>query len=691
MTPSREHPFGAGDRPGPDSATAGNDPEPSSSPAVHAQTFRISATREQFSLLFGSPCDENGTIAVRLARQVILNPVAAKRFGGTLGKFIREYETAFGEIREGGEPVKDVKRPTVALSAEAIAEKAGALFRLKTALGLDGRYEQSFKVSSGELLSNRFLLGAGKAAMGLDAEKKLLEAASLIGMPGPLAEVFRARLGSASCIHFGFEGDAASAVYKMYLEFDLHDPAERAEDACSPRLLYLGFKWDVADPGKRALTRYTWYPWLSPGEITLRIAEMMGGKKDKGIPEAAETLLSLAGSRMPYRHILYLEATEEGNPRRSFDINVYPAQLRVAETYPILSMLCRRQGVPFNTFHALYDTIRASRFGHLAGGMDRTGKPFFTAYYGAVPLGGIEAETDGTRRIGSRAKRILQTEQREPDASRLFSSILRITPVPALERSFKFAKDTVLTDRFLVNIPRDPSKPERDEAIFSLCKEIEMPDDYLRLFLARYKEAKNVLFGYEKGETASIYKAYLEYTSRFQEALKTEPMPESVEIYDGFKWDLSDRARKVHTAYRAISVFSARDIAGRVALSYRGGVDAAVLRIIDDLLDLAGTRTAPGELIYFEASESGNPRQSFDINAYRANLKMEELCPLLLDMARHFAVDSESFNELYRALQWQFFGHLSGGIDRAGKSFLTVYCSEKGGAGRDHAAADRLR
>ena len=97
---------------------------------------------------------------------------------------------------------------------------------------------------------------------------------------------------------------------------------------------------------------------------------------------------------------------------------------------------------------------------------------------------------------------------------------------------------------------------------------------------------------------------------------------------------------------------------------------------------LAGSRTRPGEILYFEASEEGNPRNSFDINMYWANLQMAEIYPMLLNIARHYFIDLEQFEELYEGVKTQKFGHLSGGTDREGRDFLTVYFSEKGSSRR---------
>ena len=77
--------------------------------------------------------------------------------------------------------------------------------------------------------------------------------------------------------------------------------------------------------------------------------------------------------------------------------------------------------------------------------------------------------------------------------------------------------------------------------------------------------------------------------------------------------------------------------------------------------------------IYLEVSEEDNPRRSFDINLYKANLKLHELYPFLSKTSRHYSIPPEEFDPLYDQIRTRLFGHLAGGIDREGKDFLTIY------------------
>jgi hypothetical protein len=61
-----------------------------------------------------------------------------------------------------------------------------------------------------------------------------------------------------------------------------------------------------------------------------------------------------------------------------------------------------------------------------------------------------------------------------------------------------------------------------------------------------------------------------------------------------------------------------------------------------------------------------------------------EIYPFLLRMCQHYCTPPEQFAPLYARVKARTFGHLSGGIDREGRDFLTVYYGVKGYAPPDH-------
>jgi len=79
------------------------------------------------------------------------------------------------------------------------------------------------------------------------------------------------------------------------------------------------------------------------------------------------------------------------------------------------------------------------------------------------------------------------------------------------------------------------------------------------------------------------------------------------------------------------------------------------------------------DMHYLEVEEEGNPRKSFDINAYKAHLHLEELAPVLTDLARRYSIPQQKFQDLMGDISGKIFGHLSGGIDRSGRDFFTIH------------------
>ncbi len=554
------------------------------------------------------------------------------------------------------------------------AEKAGLLFRVAKGLALRQSVERSFKVTGGRLFDNRFLIGISKNDIGTGADGRITEACSLLGMPEGLKGTLNRCIRRADHVHFGLEQNGTTLVYKVYLEFWEAVKRElETSGRAEPRLLHLGLKWDLFNPARHVVTHYTWHPRLSPQAVLGKSSPVLGPAASTAVREGVERLVSLALARAPVRDILCLEVTEEGNPRRSIDINVYGANLRVAETYSILSVLCRRHGIAFDTFHNLYNDIKTKMFGHLAAGTDREGKPFFTVYYG------VEG-TRSERAARPRPAPIKRAVSGKNEADRA-GSLLRLVQDAGIkaivERSFKFLDRLLLTDRFLLCFKRPVGEASRtDKAVLEVCRGMNMPEDYLHRFQAGMDEAKIILFGFEKNEKGCLYKAYLEFLGRLADVVNREPRPENVVTHEGYKWDPSDPSKKAATTYRAMPLFGAKEIAAHVSEHFYGASTAGLPAIVDDLVDLAGSRTRGG-LLCLDVCEEGNPRSSFDINLYQADLQMAELYPLLLAVARHYSIGLHRFQEIYEAVKTRTLGHLSGGTDREGRDFLTVYFKEQ--------------
>jgi hypothetical protein len=116
----------------------------------------------------------------------------------------------------------------------------------------------------------------------------------------------------------------------------------------------------------------------------------------------------------------------------------------------------------------------------------------------------------------------------------------------------------------------------------------------------------------------------------------------------------------------------------RVRGIYHPGLGRIPSEIAEGFLDSAYKKVGCHEMLYFEAGERDNPRSSFDLNIYRANIRMTELYPMFERMCRYYSIPGEKFKVLYEPVRNRIFGHLTGGVDRHGRDFMTIYFGVKG-------------
>lgn len=256
------------------------------------------------------------------------------------------------------------------------------LLDLVSAQGIAYGREDSFKMSRGRLLADRFLLGLRTRDVPAQA---VLDIAAGIGMPEKFRAAFLARLGEADVVLFGVEDAEAGPIYKAYLEFwQKLRRAVMATGTREPTLLNLGFKWRARDNSINTVSRYTCFPLLDLAAVLGRVREIYEARAEQPSYGVARHLIPLAARRNAA--LIYLEVSEEGTPRRSYDINLYKANLTLAAIEPILLEAASQYGLPPGPFEALFSAIRPRLLGHLSGGMARDGSDFLTIYYETRPL-----------------------------------------------------------------------------------------------------------------------------------------------------------------------------------------------------------------------------------------------------------------------------------------------------------------
>jgi hypothetical protein len=213
----------------------------------------------------------------------------------------------------------------------------------------------------------------------------LLELAKELGMSSAAAKVLYVRITDANAVFFGFEEHGDSCVCKVYLEFWDVVRAQVTRNATrQPQLLHLGVKWDAAHPDRHAVARYECHPLLGLHAILRRMHGCHGAASE--LSASAIEIVQTAAQRNPAASMLYLEVSEEGNPRASYDINLYKSAMTVADAAAPLRRAASWFGIGSAQIEEQLERLGQRPFGHISSGVDRHGQPFLSVYAETVAL-----------------------------------------------------------------------------------------------------------------------------------------------------------------------------------------------------------------------------------------------------------------------------------------------------------------
>ena len=273
------------------------------------------------------------------------------------------------------------------MHAHVPTDRAQYLASLIEAEGVRYGREDSFKLSRAGLLTNRFLLGI---PLQETSPARVMHLCKTLGMPHRCQASVLDHLGRANLIFFGLEDDGVRGVYKVYLEFwDSVRRQVRSTGSTDPLLLNLGFKWRAGGDGSDVrVARYTCFPLLSVADILGRLHQVYAGARSPASHAVASGIIRRAAAANPSASFLYVEVSEDGNPRRSFDVNLYKANLSVGAIHPFLSDVARHFCIPPETIEPWLRRIAARPLGHVSGGLDKDGRDFMTTYYETRALDG---------------------------------------------------------------------------------------------------------------------------------------------------------------------------------------------------------------------------------------------------------------------------------------------------------------
>ena len=246
--------------------------------------------------------------------------------------------------------------------------------------------ERSIKLRHEGVSTNRFLLTVARDDIGVDASRRLLDACSRLDMSEEFQQAVTGYVTGANMFHFGYEEEHdGRAFYKVYLERGEQFAQAMASrpPATDPFVLFHAFKWNITDRHEQVMARYTCHPRLGRTVLLQRVAAMYGDQAARAPWNLCSELVGAACQRIPERELLFLDVTEEGTDRQSFDVNFYRARLTVATVEPFVEPLGAHYRLGKDIVTDALAGLSNVRLGHLAGGVDRQGRDFLTIYFGA--------------------------------------------------------------------------------------------------------------------------------------------------------------------------------------------------------------------------------------------------------------------------------------------------------------------
>ncbi len=258
----------------------------------------------------------------------------------------------------------------------------GDLIKLVETLRAPYGLERSVKIAPGALFDDRCLVSVHRSALGQAPADRLAAMARALGIPARFADSLPEALEGADVVHFGHEGGPGLEVRKIYFEYASR--ARRAMAAASegPVLVHLAYKWAPERPDGAAVTRYSWTPCRTRAEAEGKLRALMPAREAPRALRCALSLLSRLAGLAESGQLLMMEVEEPGNPRRSCDLNVYDAELRLSHIADLIDAAVTDFAVPRSRGLAAFGSARDSALGHLSAGVGRGGEEFVTIYYG---------------------------------------------------------------------------------------------------------------------------------------------------------------------------------------------------------------------------------------------------------------------------------------------------------------------
>lgn len=242
------------------------------------------------------------------------------------------------------------------------------------------------------------------------------------------------------------------------------------------------------------------------------------------------------------------------------------------------------------------------------------------------------------------------------------------------EDSFKMVGGGVLGDRILIGIAITELALDR---LFLLADELGLPLPGRAELALHASLANAVFFGIEDQPDGAVCKVYLEFWDHVRQEVRRTGSAAPRLLHLGVKWHTARPGRHELARYTCHPMLSVRDVLRRMAALYPPGVHSGARDAALGMVQQGARREPGAAFLYVEVGEENNPRRSFDVNFYKTGLTVSDVADRLRAAAAHLSVDADQLEPQLQRLGPCLLGHLSGGTDRHGSEFLTIYAETR--------------
>ncbi len=255
--------------------------------------------------------------------------------------------------------------------------------------------------------------------------------------------------------------------------------------------------------------------------------------------------------------------------------------------------------------------------------------------------------------------------------TRLMAQIDQLGVAYGREDSFKMVGGRLLEDRVLIGVATAELALERQ---LLLADGLGLPPA-ARAELVPYGALANaVFFGTENQPDGGVVcKVYLEFWDHVRREVRRTGSTAPQLLHLGVKWHSARPGHHELARYTCHPLLPVRDVLRRIAALYPPGAHPGAREAALGMVQQGARRTPGASFLYVEVGEDNNPRRSFDVNFYKTGLTVSDVAERLREAAVHLAVDPGRLEPHLERLGPCLLGHVSGGTDRHGREFLTVY------------------